>query len=1591
MILRPFKFIQSFVLLSFLLISHSAFAADLTVTTNTTLTTGAYTYDDVTVSNNAALTLEGTVRITADNITVSSGSRISADKKGYNANQGPGAGSASVTGGSGGGHGGNGGTTPILSAKGPWYGSATQPFQMGSGGGGAVCGGNQSGGRGGGAIWLDVANTLTVSGTLSANGESVFQCDLRSGGGAGGGIYITTSTLAGSGDIVANGGNGGSLRGGGGGGGRIAVYYESSTFTGSARAIGGHGHTELGESGDGGDGTVGFIDMANNEFIAGHQWRFQLNDSPLEFDTITLDDASVTTTDGTVTISGTQLILDGASSFFLNGEETFNIKDVTVTGTSLIEGNLFLKANNLTITSGSKVSADSKGFKGGMGVGAALENQGQGGGGGGYGGEGGTAQGGIAYGSPTAPVDFGSGGAGPGFTINNVYTPSSGGTGGGKIQLNIADTLTVNGVLSANGGMGLPQGSQSGGGSGGSIYVITENFTGSGVITANGGNSQLVGGSAAGGGGGGGRIAIYHRQNETFTGTTTATGGNGVGEDGDDGTVVQQQTVLAINPDRGGDTGNLTITFSGSVFDEGTHVMLTKSGEDDIEGDFLQILNNGLVLKATFDLAGKAQGDWTIVIINSGNTITSENAFTVEDGAPSGLWMDIIGRTDMRPDREQTYLVTYGNIGNNDITSAELFVGIPDEVDYLIPEFSDSFKNLAEDTVAGFIVANLPVHSSRSFPIRIKSSLSSGNISLNFGSTVIDFGFGDNVTHFEPTNNTLPLPDSLTATNNPSTTLKYANQRYKANEDAPDGILDWFNIYDSEFSSIKPEGEGYIGTRLDDKTYLNLRGVGPVEIPFNDIKDGEVTIDLPGGGTKTIQIEHLYGLRPIRPGEMPALVSRIRENLPVLMANVTFCEWSSNGTGCSIETPYDTSCLGFYSLLTYGKLVNGVVEQREQPWISLCGQTLGKATCGFNEVLKWTELNQLIDKAIVTWELTSGVVSTAWDFWWGANKLAKIIFLVTSRDPNAIVGPQGFGSEKYIAKRQPLQYIIYFENIESASAPAQEVIVSDQLDTTVLDLSTFELGPIGVAEKIINLPSGIQEFITEVDLRPDNDLILRIEVALNTASGDVVWKFISLDPESHMFTDDPNAGFLPPNDNPPEGDGFVTFSVRAKDSVETNDEIINSASIVFDTNSPITTNTWLNTIDDTKPSSSMNSMASTGTLTSFDISWSGSDAHSGIKEYTIYVSENSGPYAETLTTTGTFTSFVGVNGSTYSFYTIATDQVGNREDAPGSPDLTITINDPMQEPCTIKTDYLVGVTCSSTTTVTNDSQLEDYLVDYDYTGTYYRNLTINYNVTMDNIDIHSPCKVTIATGKVLTGERICIDGRTGVANSNGMTINGTFVTLVSETGDTELGSNSTINATELTLQAYKIAQIYSNAQVDVDGPLLIKSLGTSSTNKAHMGQTSTIHAGSVRLEANQEASTGPGMILDVDDELEIISTGTSSNSKALIGISSAITAASLEMSADRQVEIGTESEVTVTEGASMISTGSTSTSDVKINLGAEITADSFDMIGGDDAILSAASEVTVTNNFHMQAATVGDCSISGSATINAGSESGNCL
>jgi len=251
-------------------------------------------------------------------------------------------------------------------------------------------------------------------------------------------------------------------------------------------------------------------------------------------------------------------------------------------------------------------------------------------------------------------------------------------------------------------------------------------------------------------------------------------------------------------------------------------------------------------------------------------------------------------------------------------------------------------------------------------------------------------------------------------------------------------------------------------------------------------------------------------------------------------------------------------------------------------------------------------------------------------------------------------------------------YAIQFENKPEATAPAQTVTVTQQLDDD-LDWSTFQLGSIGFGDTFVTVPPGRKAFSTRVNAIASRGVFVDVSAEFNPSTGVVEWTFSSLDPLTLDVPADPFAGFLPPNLVAPEGDGFVAYNIRPKASLPSGTRIDAQATVVFDVNAPIDTPAILNTIDAGPPNSQVDPLPATTASASFSVSWtSDDDSGSGVAEVDVYVSDNGGPVTLFYTaTTETSTTFVGEVNHTYAFYSIARDNLGFEELPPSQPD-TIT-------------------------------------------------------------------------------------------------------------------------------------------------------------------------------------------------------------------------------------------------------------------------------------------------------------------------------
>lgn len=272
------------------------------------------------------------------------------------------------------------------------------------------------------------------------------------------------------------------------------------------------------------------------------------------------------------------------------------------------------------------------------------------------------------------------------------------------------------------------------------------------------------------------------------------------------------------------------------------------------------------------------------------------------------------------------------------------------------------------------------------------------------------------------------------------------------------------------------------------------------------------------------------------------------------------------------------------------------------------------------------------------------------------------IEILVPGDPNDMIGYTAESGSKCIAEGiQDVFYTIEFENDpELASASAHTIVVTDTLDASRFDLSSFE--PTGVKIGHVYMGcDGSKSFVKTMDLRPAINVIAEVTLDYNETKGIAVWTIHSLDPMSMEPSDNPMQGALPINADG-NGQGEVTFNIKLKKQFDDGVAIENRASIVFDREAPIQTPTWTNVIDTVAPVSVL-----TGGVVKNDsiltLTWKGEDNRSGLWRYDLYVQDGVGAswrkMAENVT--DTLHDFRFYEGMNYGFCVMATDSAGNVE------------------------------------------------------------------------------------------------------------------------------------------------------------------------------------------------------------------------------------------------------------------------------------------------------------------------------------------
>jgi hypothetical protein len=258
----------------------------------------------------------------------------------------------------------------------------------------------------------------------------------------------------------------------------------------------------------------------------------------------------------------------------------------------------------------------------------------------------------------------------------------------------------------------------------------------------------------------------------------------------------------------------------------------------------------------------------------------------------------------------------------------------------------------------------------------------------------------------------------------------------------------------------------------------------------------------------------------------------------------------------------------------------------------------------------------------------------------------------------------------WIYSPQKLPYIIRFENASDATAAAQQVVVTQQLDSD-LDWSSFRVDSFGWGDLRFDVPADRPFYQTRIDLAATHAFLVDATAGIDIGTGIATWTIATIDPQTGEPTTDVFAGFLPPTDGSGSGDGFVSYSVPPVGSAPSGTVIDAQASIVFDTEAATVTPAVFNTRDSGVPHSAVDTLPAISDLPAIHVSWSADDdsSGSGIAGNTICVSDNGGTATVWLANTPlTEAVFNGEVGHTYAFLSVAQDLVGHIEAMPAAAD-----------------------------------------------------------------------------------------------------------------------------------------------------------------------------------------------------------------------------------------------------------------------------------------------------------------------------------
>ncbi|ADW71045.1 DUF7948 domain-containing protein [Granulicella tundricola] len=715
--------------------------------------------------------------------------------------------------------------------------------------------------------------------------------------------------------------------------------------------------------------------------------------------------------------------------------------------------------------------------------------------------------------------------------------------------------------------------------------------------------------------------------------------------------------IVTATPSTGGNVGDATITVNGVGFQIGATCELTLNGAT-ISSASASVSPTGTSISCTFPLAGVVPGTYNIIVLNpnNGTTFMQTAGFVVASGGGPQLWATIVGRPKIRTGVSSVVTVSYGNSGNTDAYMAPMEIDLPANVSAtygvgVSPKLGSGVQATTSATTASgmripLMVPHLAAGESRSYQIAITDAVDSDNytISAQLGSPWYGSLSAAN-SELSSRSNTLTTSTSCAAALSGSPTVVDCLDRY----------LTQYQTSGATAAQAKSLA-ATLQTELAQSLIGNTPAVSAGTLPSPSSAYVGSTLVVTGlPSTDDTELVHDFAtstqyLFPIDTSHCVVWADNVNDALGGVLYKCTY----------SIPSPIDGAELftgNSYSRLDLITNPGNLIPEFDTCW-----------TKSFSVLTAGTELDVQAGRPCSmdsdaddpddpaggqdppppgppdppTTDTISGTTGG-------------------SIDPNAKVGNNGDGSGgHFIRATAPLPYAIFFENQATATLPAAMVVVTDQLDPAKVDLTTLSLGAISFGANVIK-PKGTANAFTAV-YSINSSLSVRIEGSLNQNTGLLKWTLQSIDPSTGLPPTDPTIGFLPADTDGMKGQASVVFNVALKPGMPTGTQISNAASIIFDTNTPITTPTWVNTIDIDAPVSRVTALPATETTITFPVTWSGTDQGSGIVTYNVYVSDNGGTFTLWQSAVrGVTANYTGTVNHTYGFYSVATDGVGNIE------------------------------------------------------------------------------------------------------------------------------------------------------------------------------------------------------------------------------------------------------------------------------------------------------------------------------------------